>query len=421
MNFQEMKIDRRPLLENKNFLSTEITKLISKNDQDDDSIPNIRAIFILVNSILGIGLLSISYCYRIGIFFNFFLTFLLGSLAAISFVFLIDSSEKSGVHDYSKLFGVSFGEKFEWIPDFIITCTLFGVGILYCQFSSSMLKSVFKEITFIPIIFSNKWILVFIPIIIIALPISFLPSISSLSYVSIGSLCLIIIYLFNSVYYFIDEIIHNGFDSKHQIKYFNINSLFLPALSIQATFFDCHPIVFPTLIKLKNGSKKNKLFVLLMVLLIAFLLYTIPGVFTYLTLFDSMQGPVSISYYKKGQIFTLITKGLYSILLVLTVPIIFWACRLAIKGLFFENNNSNLLWNVVGVLILLIAGFIAGYVESIEHVFKYIGGINSPLIVYIFPALYYLRICHNSNIFKTILAYFLIIFGLAIILLCLNQ
>ena len=143
----------------------------------------------------------------------------------------------------------------------------------------------------------------------------------------------------------------------------------------------------------------------------AFLIYTSSGIFGYLTLFDKILDPVAISYYPSGQTFTLITQALYTLLLALSVPLIFWSCRLSFNEIFFKSAFTTLRWNVIGISIVLLSGVIAVTVKAINTVFSIIGGLFSPLIVYLLPSLYFLRISRERTLLTTSLAYFLILFG----------
>jgi len=133
-----------------------------------------------------------------------------------------------------------------------------------------MITSVLQEIPGVPSWVFSKWFLMFITVIFIDLPLVFLPSISSLSYVSLGSLVLDGIFIVHSVYYFGVEVQTHGFNYNNQLKLFDFLKLIIPALAILATSFNCHPNVFPTLIKLGNGTPRRKLITMIFVVIIAF-------------------------------------------------------------------------------------------------------------------------------------------------------
>ena len=51
--------------------------------------------------------------------------------------------------------------------------------------------------------------------------------------------------------------------------------------------------------------------------------------------------------------------------------------------------------------------------------FSLVGGVTCPIIVYIFPSLYYLKICTNESKIKTIFSYVSIVVGITFIIICL--
>ena len=407
-------IDSTPLL------SQVVTQDISEDTgKEEQKISMLRAVLVLTNTITGVGLLSVAYCYKTGVGLNTMLSLILASCATISFYFLIDSSERTKINDYSRLIVPSFGEKYVWIPNTILAVILFGVGILYMQYGYSLLCSFLHYFKGIPDWVFNRWFLIFLPIVLINIPLSCLRSIQKLSIVSFCSMFLVFIYIVHNIIYFSKSVHADGFDPQHEIKYFSFNEFFIPSIAIQATSYNCHPNIFPALEKLENGTKRRKMTVMIIVTIVAFLIYTTGGLFGYLTLFDRIQDPVAIAWYPSGQVFTFITEGLYSVLLCLTVPLIYWASRLSINDLVFKAEFTTLRWNVIGVSLLLVGGLIAVTVKKITVIFSFIGGVCSPVIVYILPSLYFLRINKERSKLATLIAYFILVFGAASIVICL--
>ena len=401
-------INPTPLIEEYGSVDT---NTYDQSEKHEERIDMFRSILVLTNTITGIGLLSTSYCYRTGVILNTLISFVLAAFATISFYFLIIVSEKTRIDDYSKLIGPALGNKYEWIPHCILAVILFGVGILYMQYGCSLLSTVLESFDGIPEWVYNRWFLIFIPIVIIDIPLSLFKTIHKLSYISFGSMTLVFVYIFHNIFYFSKSVAENGFDPQGETKLFSFSNLVITSIAIQGTSYNCHPNIFPTLEKLYNNTRKRKMITMVIVALCAFLIYTSSGIFGYLTLFDKILDPVAISYYPSGQTFTLITQALYTLLLALSVPLIFWSCRLSFNEIFFKSAFTTLRWNVIGISIVLLSGVIAVTVKAINTVFSIIGGLFSPLIVYLLPSLYFLRISRERTLLTTSLAYFLILFG----------
>lgn len=405
--------------ENENEIETVGSTHDEQYDLKPNGISNLRAIFLLTNTICGIGLLSISYCFRIGVILNMILSFLLAFFANISFKMLIDVAEKTSIRDYTKLCAHAFGRKWMLAPYITIILTLIGVGILYIQFAYNLFNS-FLEYLNAPSLLRNRWILIFLTIIVVNFPLSCLRSISALSYVTFCSMILIVIYIIHNIFYFSKKIEEeHSFDPQNQLKLFDFSRLLISAISIQSSSYTCHPNIFPTLIKLNDKSSKNQFFVLTIVAFLAFIIYMVAGIFGYLTLFDSIQGAVSISYYPKDQVFTKVIQFLYFVLLTLSLPLIHWSVRIGINELFFKTDFTKLRWILIGFGILVFSALIAILVTSISTIFNFIGGITSPFLIYIFPGAYYIKLCSDEQKWKIYLAYFMIFLGVLFIILCL--
>lgn len=387
--------------------------------QEEGKITLPRAVAVLTNVITGIGLLGIPYCFCSGIATNLFIILIIASFSMFSFSLLIDCASKTGVQDYPRLISVAFhGRNLQWIPDVIIILTLFGVSILYLQFSLHLMQSFFEGYSNVPGVFKNGWFLTFAIQLVILIPLVMLKSMNALSFVSIASVVLICIYLFHSIFYFSKSVIDDGFD-KSQVKVFSFDlKMVIPALSIQSSSFTCHTNIFPTLIQLKNPTKSRLNLTMLLVVISATLLYTIGGIFPYLTLFDKIKDPVVLNYYAP-RVFTNIIKAFYSVLLILTAPLLIFTCRLSIHNLISKKEMTYINSIIIGIGIALFDCFISVTVKSLSVMFSLVGGVTCPIIVYILPSLYYLRICRNESKIKTIFSYISIVVGITFIIICL--
>lgn len=121
----------------------------------------LTAILILTCTITGSGPLAMGYCFRTGIYLNIILSIILGILSTISFIFLIYSSDATGVYDYPSLIIPSLGKKWIFLPNAMIAISLFGVTILYLQYVASLATAFFMNFSNIPDWITNRWFLIF--------------------------------------------------------------------------------------------------------------------------------------------------------------------------------------------------------------------------------------------------------------------
>lgn len=397
--------------------------LLTSGKSDEKSqhghITLLRAVAVLTNIITGVGLLGIPYCFRSGLGTNLVVISSIALLSCFSFSILIDCAVLTNCHHYPKLIQLAFpNRKVQWIPDATIVLLLLGGTILYLQFSSKMMISFLNEFN-VPKFLTNPWFIVFVVQFVIDCPLVLLKSMNHLSFVSFLSVLLIACYVVHSIFFFARTIKNDGFDKDHQFKVFDFNlGQILPSMAIQASSYTCHPSIFPTLVKLENPTKLRLNVVMILVTICASILYLVGGIFPYLTLFDGIEDAVVLNYYGT-HLFTTIIKACYSIILVLTAPMLIFACRLSLHDLFFKYEMTTLQHYLWGIGILVFSGLIAVNVSSVNLVFGVVGGVSAPLLIYILPSIYYIRICKDGSAIKKGISYFSLVLGPLFMAVCL--
>jgi hypothetical protein len=232
--------------------------------------------------------------------------------------------------------------------------------------------------------------------------------------------CLLIVwYLAHSGYYLIDRIVDHNFDPNHKIEYLTINEFFIGALGIEAFAYQCHATVGPSLARLVNPTRHRKYAVLGALVISGAVCYLTAGLLSYLTLVDGVTNPVIFVCYPKHQLFTMITKGVYGVFLVVTAPLLLYTGRLCAVRAFSDVVPPQWKMDLYGVLLLLASALTAAGVKSISVMFDFIGGVTDSLIMYVFPAVFYIRICKGESRWKMCVAWVLIPLGFAVIVISL--
>jgi amino acid permease len=378
-----------------------------------------RAWLVLMNIIVGIGMLSIPYCFRIGIIMNIVILVFLGFVAYFSFVLLIDSSMTAHTTmDYAKLMGAAFSPRIDWIPNVVIFIIFFGVGVLHLQYTYFLVVACLNEIqtdTLPPWLF-NRWMWIFGLAILVDLPLTFLKTIAKFSRVSIATCFLIFLYLVHSAVYLIVAVKRDEFDPNHEIQGFTFDGRIVTSLAIQAFAYHCHPTVGPTLTRLQNPTRNRQYATLAAVVGAAGFAYLVGGLLPYLTLVNRVTEPIVFMCYPTQQVFTIITKALYGVFLLITTPLILFSARFCLVGLVSTKDASELpswQWLSIGIVMLLLAAVVAGSVESLGVMFDFLGGIICSLILYIFPSMFYIRLCKGESRWKTVAAWVMMPLGVA--------
>jgi sodium-coupled neutral amino acid transporter 2 len=391
-----------------------------------------RAVTVLMNLIIGIGLLSIPFCFNTGAVTNCLVLGFIGTCAYLSFVLLVDSSLAAETSmDYTKLMHQAF-PGLEWVPVLLVFLTLFGQAVMHLQFWSDLLGFIFdaceKLGRKVPTLLSNRWIAIGVPSAVICLPLTFLRNIKGYSQVSMFTCVLIVAYVVHAVYYFGLGIEKYGFDPEHRVVAFDPSGYFIQSISIQAFAFHCHPGVGPTLAKLISPTRRRQYGTLAIVIVAGGLCYMIAGLFPYMTTIATgskagrnmrIVSPVVFHDYDTTQLFTMVVEGLYALFLLLTTPLVLFAARVALHDLISTDEPSDCMWNTVGIAVFIGVVLLAVLVKNIGTMFDFIGGVTISGIIYILPSAYYLKLCRKESTVKKIVAIALIPIGAATIVLCL--
>lgn len=398
----------------------------------DSEAPNkitlLRAIIVFLHQNIGVALLSIPYCFNTGYVLNSFVLIILGLFAITSFILLVDCSVTTQKSiDYATFMRLSFPKSkynFDWIPLVIITITLFGCCILHLQYACSIIQTFFKDldsdgVESIPKWMYNRWLLICVPAITIDLPLTFLRSIRALSYASVITMFLMFLYLIHCFYIFGMRMKDLPKHKLQGVKAFEFNRYFIPSIAIQAFAFTFNMEVTPTIEKLRRPTRKRQYKTFAWVVGISGIIYFISGIFPYLALVPNIRDPIVFDDFPYGRVFTIIIKFVLALFLIITTPLYLFSCRIAFNDATFRSPFTALRWNLIGISILVVSVVIACAVKSITTVFGFIGGVTSTACAYILPAIYYLRICKNESLVKTVFAWILLVGGGIILVFCL--
>jgi hypothetical protein len=391
---------------------------LGEGDVVEEEISPFRSWAVLMNILIGIGLLSIPYCFRTGIITNALLLSALGGIAFLSFMFLVDASTTAHVTvEYKPLMDCAFQHRFVWLPNIICLIIYFGGATLHVQFTYNLITQMIQEAVEkkLPDWALNRWLWILGLALVIELPLTFVRTIAKYSRISTVTCVLIVWYLVHSAYYLIERIVEDDFDPDHKIEFFAINDFFMGALGIEAFAYQCHATVGPSLARLINPTRRRKYGVLAALVISGLVCYLTAGLLPYLTLVDQVTNPVIFVCYPPHQMFTMITKGVYGVFLVVTAPLLLYTGKLCAIRAFSDEKPPQWKMDLYGLILLLASAITAAGVKSISVMFDFIGGVTDSLIMYVFPALFYIRICRKESLWKYYTAWVLIPLGAGVI------
>ena len=429
-------------------------------------------VFNLITTVMGAGLLSLPYAFSIG-------GIVPASIALVVIVFislfsghlLIDSlsllPRDRKIFNFEDLSLVSYGIVAKVLSLLTIIVLLYPSHIAYMILTRDQLELIVEfafnrtNSTNTPVHYwVTQWYsimaLAYIPL----LPICFLPKIRFLGYTScFGFFCLLavscsfiafsIIHLTHGLNTTVISITCNNFTQTGLtcVPLFpNTPFNFLEALTIIALVFVCHFNILPICHELYNSTVVRRKITVTTPLSIVFCVYICVGILTTLQFGNTVQSDVMRNY-DPNSVVLLVERCLLFLALLPHYPILLFpfrasviyliglSCDLLVYGgvvdnteLSFKVTESWITWFVVTSCSFILAFIPSCFVANVDVVWGFVGSFGSVLVVFIWPALFYLKIRRDYWLARTgdkynfglkgILSISMIILGLIIMLLC---
>ncbi|KAF4093547.1 hypothetical protein AMELA_G00003190 [Ameiurus melas] len=386
------------------------------------------SVFNLGNAIMGSGILGLAYAMaNTGVVMFLFLLTAVAFLSAYSIHLLLKASGVVGIRAYEQLGFRAFGTPGKMAAGIAITLQNIGAMSSYLyivKYEFPLVIQAFLKVD-TP---SGEWYLngnylVVIVSVCIILPLALMKQLGYLGYTSGFSLSCMVFFLISVIYKkfqvscpFTDFsfanrtaalnisgvlIEHSGVsmtpedDPSCAPRMFNINTQTAYTIPILAFAFVCHPEVLPIYTELRNPTKKKMQYVSNISITVMYVMYFLAALFGYLTFYDKVEAELLHTYSKIDPYDTLILCVRVAVLtaVTLTVPIVLFPVRRAIQQLFFPNKTF--WWPrhiAIAILLLTIINLLVIFAPNILGIFGVIGATSAPCLIFIFPAVFYIRI-----------------------------
>lgn len=395
------------------------TDLVSISQEENEEPPGRSTLFgvliLLLNTTIGSGTLLIPYCYKCGLALCITTSFALGVISLWSLWMLIDCARETKARDYSHLFTITFGRKYNWIMNIWITLCLFGTVIIYVLWIGRLVKHLvpLKGKPWDVPAFWN-----FLCAIVLIYPLTIFKSLKHLESWSGIAVFFIFWLIVFSLYWLIKGIHDEGF-TPEKIVYFKIGKIFISTFGIMSMAYDCHCNIFQSLRILKDPYPYRGKLLSGLVVLISFILYNAFGIFAYLHLFDKLGAGAALEYYPLDNWFTKVTIFGVIVILILGGPMMVFPTRYAILDMLYGNKEvSTLTWNVTGALITLLATACACISNNIVFFFDLVGGLLTPGFVFTMPCVFYLKNVTEKRWYNIVICVIVIIISVAATIAC---
>uniref|UniRef100_A0A8V1ACG6 Solute carrier family 38 member 3 n=1 Tax=Gallus gallus TaxID=9031 RepID=A0A8V1ACG6_CHICK len=386
------------------------------------------SVFNLSNAIMGSGILGLAYAMaNTGIILFLFLLTAVALLSSYSIHLLLKSSGIVGIRAYEQLGFRAFGTPGKLAAAIAITLQNIGAMSSYLYIVKSEVPLVIQ--TFLNLEekttdwYLNGNYLVILVSVTVILPLALMKQLGYLGYASGFSLSCMVFFLISVIYKKfqipcplpeqggnITSGINVTLGSEHwdgpaaplppevgacTPSFFTLNSQTAYTIPIMAFAFVCHPEVLPIYTELKNPSKKKMQCISNISITVMYLMYFLAALFGYLTFYGRVESELLHTYSRVDPFDVLILCVRVAVLtaVTLTVPIVLFPVRRAIQQMLFQGKNFSWIRHVaIAVILLTFINLLVIFAPSILGIFGLIGATSAPCLIFIFPAIFYIRI-----------------------------
>ncbi|KAG7472466.1 hypothetical protein MATL_G00109110 [Megalops atlanticus] len=384
------------------------------------------SVFNLGNAIMGSGILGLAYAMaNTGILLFLFLLSAVAALSSYSIHLLLKSSGIVGIRAYEQLGYRAFGTPGKMAAGIAITLQNIGAMSSYLYIVKSelplVIQAFLKADTGSTEWYLNGNYLVVLVSVSIILPLALMKQLGYLGYTSGFSLSCMVFFLiaviykkfqvmcpfeeysFNSTSVHLNSTsagYHNGHipaEDEYECapRMFTVNSQTAYTIPILAFAFVCHPEVLPIYTELRNPTKRKMQHVSNISILIMYTMYFLAALFGYLTFYGRVEAELLHTYSQLDPYDTLILCVRVAVLtaVTLTVPIVLFPVRRAILQMLFPNKTFTWLRHVgIALTLLTFINMLVIFAPNILGIFGIIGATSAPCLIFIFPAVFYIRI-----------------------------
>ncbi|XP_040445685.1 sodium-coupled neutral amino acid transporter 3 isoform X3 [Falco naumanni] len=388
------------------------------------------SVFNLSNAIMGSGILGLAYAMaNTGIILFLFLLTAVALLSSYSIHLLLKSSGIVGIRAYEQLGYRAFGTPGKLAAAIAITLQNIGAMSSYLYIVKSEVPLVIQ--TFLNLEekttdwYMNGNYLVILVSVTIILPLALMKQLGYLGYASGFSLSCMVFFLISVIYKKFQipcplpeqegnltgslnatAISTSDYQNGYTVlqapeqgtcnpSFFTLNSQTAYTIPIMAFAFVCHPEVLPIYTELKDPSKKKMQCISNISIMVMYLMYFLAALFGYLTFYGQVESELLHTYNKVDPFDVLILCVRVAVLtaVTLTVPIVLFPVRRAIQQMLFQGKDFSWIRHVtIAVVLLTFINLLVIFAPSILGIFGMIGATSAPCLIFIFPAIFYIRI-----------------------------
>uniref|UniRef100_A0AAY4DWE9 Amino acid transporter transmembrane domain-containing protein n=1 Tax=Denticeps clupeoides TaxID=299321 RepID=A0AAY4DWE9_9TELE len=335
------------------------------------------SVFNLGNAIMGSGILGLAYAMaNTGVILFLFLLTAVAGLSSYSIHLLLKSSGVVGIRAYEQLGYRAFGTPGKMAAGIAITLQNIGGEHPFPTCSELVNVSLPCFISCTSEWFLNGNYLVVIVSVCVITPLALMKQLGYLGYTSGFSLSCMVFFLIS------------------------VSPATAYTIPILAFAFVCHPEVLPIYTELRNPTKKKMQHVSNISIAVMYIMYFLAALFGYLTFYGKVEAELLHTYSRIDPYDTLILCVRLAVLtaVTLTVPIVLFPVRRAIQQMLFPNKTFYWPRHIaIAVSLLTCINLLVIFAPNILGIFGVIGATSAPCLIFIFPAVFYIRIVPKED------------------------
>ncbi|XP_077429702.1 sodium-coupled neutral amino acid transporter 3-like [Vanacampus margaritifer] len=392
------------------------------------------SVFNLGNAIMGSGILGLAYAMaNTGILLFLFLLTAVAALSSYSIHLLLKSSGIVGIRAYEQLGLRAFGIPGKMAAGIAITLQNIGAMSSYLYIVKSelplVIQAFLKADPNADLWYLNGNYLVIMVSASVILPLALMKQLGYLGYTSGFSLSCMVFFLTAVIYKKFQipcpfeefnslnstaahlslnvssnagghPVAHEEDDALCGPRMFTINSQTAYTIPILAFAFVCHPEVLPIYTELRDPTKKKMQRVSNISIFVMYSMYFLAALFGYLTFYGNVEPELLHTYSRIDPYDTLMLCVRVAVLtaVTLTVPIVLFPVRRAIQLMLFPTKAFSWLRHIaIAMILLMLINMLVIFAPNILGIFGIIGATSAPCLIFIFPAVFYIRIVPKES------------------------